>query len=202
MKEIGKKILYVFGGIVLIAALIYVLLVQPILALNNKKDLHTVNIDQAGEILTIEHSINGLIPIGKDYYYVGVEKDSENAYIIRAPKKWLNENFGSDFKSLNANGLEFTALAVRVEDFDVRDELANRASQIVGMEYPIGVDYCLEISYKQLATKKLILFALGLIVAVMGIILAIKKERVGTIFSGIFIVMFMVFLFLVVGIVR
>lgn len=52
------------------------LLVSAVLDLTNKKDIHTVRIEAVCKVLELEHSINGLIPIGTDHYYIGIEEDT------------------------------------------------------------------------------------------------------------------------------
>lgn len=67
--------------IIIFAAAIGYLMVTAVLDLTNKKDLKTVSVDRASEILEVEHSINGLIPIGKDHYYIGVSPNSNDALL-------------------------------------------------------------------------------------------------------------------------
>lgn len=198
MKDKVKNIFYIIGGILLVCAFVYFMLVEPIISLNNKKDIHTINVDGAFEILELEHSINGLIPIGKDYYYIGAEKGTQNAYIIRAPKKWLEKNFDTDYKSKDSNGFNFTSLAVRISDYEVRDELVNRTSQFEGVNFPIGTEYCLEYSYKAIAIKKLALFGYAVLLAIAGIFLAKNKESVKGDASKVYFVLFIVFLVLMI----
>ena len=61
--------------------------------LTNKKDVHIVTIHEAYAVLELEHWINGLIPIGTDYYCFGIDDDASNAYLIKSSKKWLKEIF-------------------------------------------------------------------------------------------------------------
>ena len=70
-KKIGNVFLILLG----IVMLLY-LLITAVLDLTNKEDLHTVHVDGAFAILELEHSINGLIPIGTDHYYIGIEEDT------------------------------------------------------------------------------------------------------------------------------
>lgn len=198
MRENAKKIFFIISAILLIVAFVYFMLVEPIMNLTNKKDLHTINADSAFEILEIEHSINGLIPIGKDYYYVAVAKGTQDAYIIRAPKKWFNNYFNTDYTSKDANGFNFTALSERIDDYEVRDELVNRVSQVQGLNYPLGTDYCLEFSYKIIAIKKLALFVYAILLAIAGILISKKKETINDNASKIFLIAFVVFLVLTI----
>ena len=198
MRENAKKFFYVIGAILLVVAFVYFMLIEPIMNLTNKKDLHTINTDSAFEILEIEHSINGLIPIGKDYYYVAVAKGTQDAYIIRAPKKWFTNYFNADYSSKDANGFNFTALSERISDYEVRDELVNRVSQVQGLNYPIGTDYCLEFSYKTIAIKKLALFLYAIVLAIAGIFISKNKESINDNASKILFVAFFVFLVLTI----
>ena len=98
MKEKGKTIFLVF----LVVLFVGYLLVTAVLDLTNKKDIYTVNIDYAGEVLAIEHSIGGLIPIGKDHYYLGVDEDTMEAVFVKGSKNWLSKNFDSEGNALTA----------------------------------------------------------------------------------------------------
>ena len=198
MRENVKKIFYVVIGLLLICAYIYVFLVEPVIDLTNKKDLKTVNIESAYNILTVEHSINGLIPIGKEYFYVGIVKDSNDAYLIRASKKWLDKNFKTNYQAINDDGFSFTALPERISDFDITDELNSRLQQVGGYNYPLGYEYCLEYSYQSIAVKKLILFVFSIILVIVGIILAKKNENANSKFGAAFIVAILVFLALMI----
>lgn len=198
MREIVKKIFYVVIGVLLIGAYTYVFLVEPVINLNNKKDLKTVNLDSGYDILTVEHSINGLIPIGKEYFYVGIVKDSNDAYLIRASKKWLDNNFKTNYQAKNDDGFSFTALPVRISDFKVTDELNSRLQQVEGFNYPLGYDYCLEYSYKSIAIRKLLLFAFSIVLVIVGILLAKKKENLNGKFGAVFVVAIMIFLVLII----
>lgn len=73
-----KKLGNVFLLLLFVGLLAY-LLVSAVLDLTNKKDIHTVQIETACKVLELEHSINGLIPIGTDHYYIGIEEDTMDA---------------------------------------------------------------------------------------------------------------------------
>ncbi|MGN0402216.1 MAG: hypothetical protein ACI4HQ_08160 [Acetatifactor sp.] len=143
--------------ILLFAGLLIYLLLSAVLDLTNKKDIHTVTIDGAFEVLELEHSINGLIPIGTDYYYIGIEEETFDAYIIKASKKWLEKNFDSDYMAINPEGMQITALAKKVSDYETARELQTRAAQIEELQYPLGTEYCLDLGYRQTAIVKLLL---------------------------------------------
>lgn len=77
MKE---KLGNAFLTLIAIGLLLY-LLISAVLDLTNKKDLQTVKLDEAFSLLEIEHSINGLIPIG-----TGSKRFSDFAGTKRPPK--------------------------------------------------------------------------------------------------------------------
>ncbi len=194
MKNKIKTIFYVFGAIAFICAYVYFMLIEPIIQLNNKKDLHTVKLGSAYDILVLEHSINGLIPIGKDYYYVGIEKDTQNAYIIRASKKWLTDNFNSDYSSKEAAGFEITALSLKIGEYEVRDELIKRMSQAEGITCPLGLDYCLEYSYRSIYIKRLVLFGISILLIIAGILIHKNKETIDNKISIVYFVFILAFI--------
>lgn len=166
------------------------LVATAILDMTNKEDLHTVNIDMATEVLEVEHSINGLIPMGTDHYYIGINEDTSEAYIIKAPKKWLDDNFGVDKISLNAGGLDITALSKSITDYKTRNEINSSISQIEGLTYPIGTNY-LDTGYKARIVTKLILFAGMLFLTISGLVILKKGRESARVFSIIYGVVFL-----------
>lgn len=192
MREKMKKIFLILMCLMFIGYL----LVTGIYDLVNTKDRHTVNVDGCVEILEIEHSINGLIPVGKDHYYLGVDEDSKSACIIKASKGWYKRHFNDQGKSNTPGGLDMTVLAKKVSDFDVSRELLSRVNQIEGVDFSVSPEYALEIDYKIRAIGKLTLLALGVILT----IIVIKISGAGTEVSGmtkkIILVIMIVFLIL------
>ena len=143
MRKIGSKIL--IGGF----AVLYIgfFLVTGISDLTNKEDVHSVNVDMAYEALEVEHSINGLIPVGKDHYYIGLDTDTMEYYVIHASKKWLGENFDDSAQSLQAGGLNITALSKEL-DYKIAGEMSSVSQRLGDAVFPYGASNCLEVSYK------------------------------------------------------
>lgn len=151
MKEIVKsKILVIF-----MAAVVIFLLVSSVMELTNKKNLETVTVDEAYSIIALEHSVGGIIPLGTDYYYLGIDSKTGNAYVIKSGKKWLNDNFTSDNTSKNSDGFKIKALSKRINDFDTREEIGKCLSNVQNVEYPFGSN-CLYAEYVKIAVMKLI----------------------------------------------
>lgn len=159
-----KKILKILFAVLFIGFLFAELLVFPIIDITNKDDRKTLNIVYATEILEVEHSINYIIPFGKDYYYVGIDEDY-NAYLIHAPKKWAENNFPDN----SENMLEITALQKKISDYDISKELYSIASQQEELTFPLGYSECLELTYIKDAVMKIISGILALILALLGI---------------------------------
>lgn len=198
MKEkIGKIFLYLLG----IGLLIY-LAVSSIMSLANKKDVHTVTIHEACSVLEIEHSINGLIPTGKDYYYIGIDDYTGNAYLIKGSKKWLDKNFDSSYQSKKNGGLRVKGLVKNVSDFDTERELENRLSQLEGVQYPFGMLGCLEINYKFTAILKLIEFVLLIAVFFVGRYVINAKDTIKPLIIKIWLVALVVTMMLLLVVLR
>lgn len=174
-------------AIVMFSGFLIYQLVSGIADLANRKDLHTVRLSSAVEVLQVEHSINWLIPTGTDYYYIGVAVDSEDAYLIHAPRNWLKKNFDSNLMAVTPGGVKITALAKKISDYKVADELYARAMQIEWAEYPLGTGYCLEVSYRLMAFLKLALFALSLGLFLSGVYLVRNKNTINKKFMILFI---------------
>lgn len=164
--------------ILLVVAFMSFLLISSILDLTNKKDFHTVHADGALEILSVEHAINGLIPVGTDHYYFVLDEKTLDAYLVKAPKNWLKKNFKENGRSENVNGVEISGLAKKVSDFQTSRELASRAVSIEDVTYPMGVECCLDLTYKEKAIKKLVLFFLSLFIMAFLVWLVKHKGQV------------------------
>lgn len=152
MKQKLGNIFLILLGI----GLVLYLSISGVSDLANKKDMKTLNIKYAAPFLDIQHSINGLIPIGTDHYYVAYDEVTDGFYIIKGAKSWMKKNFNSDYEALNPDGLTITSLAKRVSDFDVRREIEYRASELEGANYPIGVEMCIMLDYKVKAILKIV----------------------------------------------
>lgn len=194
MKEKAKNIFLIFLCLMFIGYL----LGTGIYDLVNTKDLHSVNIDGCVEILEIEHSINGLIPVGTDHYYLGFDEDGNSAFLIKASKRWYSKNFNEQGDSNTPGGLDITALAKKVSDFDVREELLSRVSQLEGsgVDFPVSPEYSLEIDYKIRAMEKLALLVLGGIIAFIVFKISRSDTEVSGTVKKITLVVSIVFLIL------
>ena len=186
-----KKLSSVFGILVLVGLFMY-FLVTAIMDLTNKKDLHTINLAGAFEILEVEHAINGLIPIGTDHYYIGIEEGSYDAYIIKASKRWFKNNFDSDYLAKDADGIQITALADKVHDGKICRELQSRTAQIEELNYPLGTEYCLNKGYKVNAIMKLFIVLFVILTIIAAIALRKPERKVNSVFSTCWIVGFII----------
>ncbi|MBR6580796.1 MAG: hypothetical protein IKK66_05805 [Ruminococcus sp.] len=179
-----------FLGVLMVLGIAVYLIATAIFDMTNKEDLHTVNIDMATEVLEVEHSISGLIPMGTDHYYIGINEDTAEAYIIKAPKKWLDDNFGVDKMARKAGGLDITALAKSITDSETRNAISSNVSQVDGLTYPVGTNY-LDTGYKSKIVTKLILFAGMLFLAISGFVIMKKGRESARVLSIIFGVLFL-----------
>ena len=111
----------IFLIIILIASYVGVFFVMSFIDLFNTKDVYEVNINVAGQLLTIENSINGIIPTGNDYYYVGVDDNKGDIYAIHAGKHWLEDNFDANGVA-HGNSITVKGLSKRASDFEVEKD--------------------------------------------------------------------------------
>lgn len=154
---------------ILVLSFVGVFFVMSIMDLTNKKDLHEVKISYAVELLVVENSINGLIPTGKDYYYLGFSEETEKMYAIHASKNWLKKNFDSEGICKQSDGITVKAISKRASDFKVEKELASRVNSISAIESGLPLGYVLENNYIRDAILKLIAGVLILLVAIIGV---------------------------------
>ncbi|MDE5884529.1 MAG: hypothetical protein K2H29_05555 [Oscillospiraceae bacterium] len=192
-----KKILRTILVAIVILLLSGYLAVTAVQDLTNKKDLHTVHLVFGTEFLELEHSINGLIPIGTDYYYLGIDEDY-NAYTIRAGKNWKEENFSNfDPDAEEYTTVEITGLVKEISDYDVSKEIQSTAAELEEMEFPLGVTQCLELTYIKDAWMKLLAGILLLIVSIVGYAahkLEIQVPKIASVIYGVVLLLEMILL--------
>lgn len=171
-----NKFLKTVLWIVVAASFVGVFFVMSIMDLLNTGGVHEVKLDAAGQLLVIENSVGGIIPTGRDYYYVGVDGREGKLYAIHAGKKWLDENF--DVNGIaNGGGITVIGLSKHAGDFNVEDELAGRISQVAeesGYSLGLAPRNVLELNYVWDAIARLI--AGVLIILAGGIMLIFKKK--------------------------
>ena len=192
MKDTVKKVL----GAVLVLMVVVYLLVTAIMDLTNKEDIRTINIDECFEILEVEHSINGLIPVGKDHYYLGVDDDTYDAVIITASAGWYSKNFDENGTAVQDGGITVTSLAKRVSDYKVRDELVARASQLESLNYIVPPQNTLVLNYKVSAILKLSLIILAGVLVAAGAVITKREDLSKGVAGKLLIVGVVVFLIL------
>ncbi len=190
-----KKILKSTFLVLLLAAFLAYTIVFSIIDLTNKKDRHTLNMVYAFEILEVEHSINGLIPFGKDHYYLGMD-NKENTYLIKAPKNWDTDNFCADRNENNT--VKITALAKKISDFEVSREIESQlnSAELSSLTMPLSFSMCLNISYVKDSVLKLVSGILLIALALAAIIARRKNIQVSGIVVKIYAALFMVCLIL------
>lgn len=198
MKEILKKIFLV----ILCLMFVGYLLVTAIMDLTNRNDIYTLKVDGAVEILELEHSINGLIPVGTDHFYLGIEDGTGKACIIKASKNWYKKNFDENGYALSPEGLTVTSLAKKAGKYDVERELKSRAAQFDSLDFIIDPSYALDLSYKLNAILKLVLLALSGVIIWFGIRIAKAKDTVSKpvvwTFTGILIIYLITLLIVII----
>lgn len=193
IKKILRTVLIAFV-VIFFSGYLAVTAVQD---LTNKEDLYTVHLVFGTEFLELEHSINGLIPIGTDYYYLGIDENYE-AYTIRATKNWAEENFSNfDPDAEEYTTVEVTGLVKGISDYDVSKEIQSTAAELEDMEFPLGATQCLELSYIKDAWMRLFAGILLLILSLTGFIarkMEIQVPKAAIVIYGIFLTLDMILL--------
>ena len=198
MKEKLKKLFLALLGIGFVAYL----LVTAAMDLTNTKDIRTIHGDGAVQLLKVEHAINGLIPIGNDYYYFVMDGSTNDACIVKASPRWYKKNFDQTTgNALQPAGIEITSLAKRETDFDIREELASRMAQIEGVRYITEPGYALNLNYKVEAIIKLALLAVLAVAVVWGMVIVKRRRPVGKTEGRVYAVLAMVFLVLLLKVI-
>ena len=154
---------------IVIASFFYFFFVMSIIDLTYKKDIHDVSITEACELLVVENSINGLIPMGKDYYYLGFSAETQKLYILHGGKNWLKDNFETTGVAKDTKGISIRALAKRAGDYDVEKELENRMAGVEGVDSALEFGMVLELNYVRNAICRIVAGVLMLVMIGFGL---------------------------------
>lgn len=197
MSDGKRKAMLVFLAVIFIGCFGVV----SIADLVNTKDKYTVNLGVCYELMEIEHSINGLIPVGRDYYYIGIAVDSPEAYILKGSKRWYAKNFDGNGASLGVTGTPVTGLLKRA-DYKVAQEINNVTSQFEDVTLAHSPDYSLELDYKIKAILRLIMLFVMIVFIICGKLFVFGKSEdnpvVIKVYVGIMVVILIILLKLVI----
>ena len=133
------------------------------------RDQKQIEVVWAKEVLTVRNTIMGLIPTGKDHYYVGMDSRG-NCCLIRVGKGWLDSNFAADGFALD--GSVTVTGPLRDVKNDLGRALADQLSP-AGTSFPDGYLKYIYAGYKVEAGIKLGFLA-GLLLSVLLIFLTAK----------------------------
>lgn len=199
-KKLQTVVLTIF-----VIVVIAFLAITGIKDLTNKDDLYTVRIDAGAEILAVEHSINGLIPIGTDHYYWAINEETMESYVILASKNWGNDTFDEDGYTINSKGTEITGLAKKITDHDILSEITDVLDQVdegIELTYPAGRTSSLDLNYKKNAYMRLVSAALILILSIIGVVYRNKVDEINPKLTKIYLVVLIVAMILMIVAIR
>ncbi len=199
-KKLQTVVLTIF-----VIVVIAFLAITGINDLTNKDDLYTVRIDAGAEILAVEHSINGLIPIGTDHYYWAINEETMESYVILASKNWGNDTFDEDGYTINSKGTEITGLAKKITDHDILSEITDVLDQVdegIELTYPAGRTSSLDLNYKKNAYMRLVSAALILILSIVGVVYRNKVDEINPKLTKIYLVVLIVTMILMIVAIR
>ena len=196
-KKIGNIVLVLF-----IVVMMFYLLISAVTELTAKEEKYDIRVYMAAEALQLEHSINGLIPIGTDYYYVAIEAETNDAYIVKAPKNWLESNFDEDGYSLDEDGARITGISKKISSYEAEKELASRTAVLTGVVFPIGTSRCIDVQYKMYAIMKLVLVGISIILGVTGFAFMKKGFKINRVMLSTWITLLVIWLGLIIMVIR
>ena len=191
-KTVKKKAQNIFL-ILLVLMFVGYLLVTGIGDLVNQKDLYTIHADQGVEIMEVEHSINGLIPIGSEHYYFLLDTATGRACIVNGSEGWYKRNFNAEGLALDAGGVNLTSLAKKT-DYDVAREIVARISEIQVAEYAPPADKYLKLNYKMIALEKLLVLVLSAVIAFVGYRFSKSETEISLVSKRLFLVAVILYL--------
>ena len=199
-KKLQTVVLTIF-----VIVVIAFLAITGINDLTNKDDLYTVRIDAGAEILAVEHSINGLIPIGTDHYYWAINEETMESYVILASKNWGNDTFDEDGYTIDSTGVEITGLAKKITDHDILSEITDVLDQVdegIELTYPAGRTSSLDLNYKKNAYMRLVSAALILILSIVGVVYRNKVDEINPKLTKIYLVVLIIAMILMIVAIR
>lgn len=161
-----------------------------------KGKLCEVEVDYATRVYTIEHTVNGLIPTGKEYYYLAGTEDSEIPLLIKQKSSWYDRNFDED-------GVAYSTVTVVGEvkrfDSDSGSELRTVKSKLAELGVEISTDKYISGNYKTPYILRLV-SALLMLAASAGFVVIITRKgsipkagATAVVILGIAALLFMVF---------
>lgn len=173
---------FAVGFLILIALLLVAeMFYNSVWVLCNRNAVENITVDMAVEIAEVKHSLN-LIPVGKDYFYLGYNETTDDYYLIKASKNWGTEHFDEDAFARDEAGYQMKATVRKVWSSNVSSGIRSRL-RIGGLTeqdlYPKGTDYCLNAQYKRLAVLKLIEFISLLVLCCTGFSILHNNAEVG-----------------------
>ncbi|MBR3645435.1 MAG: hypothetical protein IKN54_03370 [Lachnospiraceae bacterium] len=130
----------------------------------NKKDVYTARIVNIEPFYEVRHTFS------VDYYYLGVEADTHETYIIKE-KNTFEDNFNSGGSSRESRGYEITGIAREINDLSMESELKNN-KYLLRKKYAIGNTYYLQVDYKQSAILRIITFVIWMMVIAIGFLVS------------------------------
>lgn len=187
---VGWTLWSLFGGIIGLTKAGYT---EPTLSAEEGK-LCEVNVSYAVEAYTITHTLNILIPTGKEHLYLCLSEEECIPLLIKARDSWYNENF--DSYGFAKRPLTVTG-EVKKMDSQFKKDLADINREVSELGFSISTTKYLSSTYKTKYTLELI-SALVNIAAAAVMIVMIKRGsgvKVGIVLC-ILAALFMVFVML------
>lgn len=131
-----------------------------------------------------------------------MDESANEAYLIKASKRWMNGGFDYNYKAIEPSKTQITGLAKEVTDYQTSSELSDRLSQLEGVNFPLGTLNCLSINYKRIAILKLIDVVMFIFVVISGVYIFNNKDNIRPLYLKIWILGMMAPLVILIGIIR
>ena len=183
--------------ILLIFLIGMIVIFRDVTDLWNQRDLKTIQVKAAYEILEVSHSIDYLIPTGKSHYYLALteEGDEVAGYVVRASQKWAEQNFEGNYLAKSEDGVTVTALSKEIDGkykYLINDKIKEMTSALEGsgitLKLPIGKTNYLETGYRWKAIFKLVTLLLIVLETIIGILLVKRVKGAKNWFMTVYLV--------------
>ncbi len=176
MKEKIKSIL----GVLVYIIIMGFFLISGIYDVCGGNTYYNANIIAASELFETEHTINGLIPCGRDYYYVGLT-DDEQLVVLRASQNWISENFDEDGYSLSEQGVAVKG-TLKLLSYDEQGAVEDALDGYQNFSV-LSTSQSLDIMYFDVAVHSIIAGSLLIVLGIVGLIIW-KNQKLNALFKN------------------
>ena len=126
------------------------------------------------ECVEYKHTVN-FIPTAKEHYFFVFSADLSEMALVRADKKWFDENFTENWVSKDADGVTVEGY-VRKTEYKVKDEADNSVKTLVselGKSFRVDTSLYIDLIAVKFSIYEILIMLIPIVVA--GIVFALSR---------------------------